>query len=143
VREQPAADPPCAPVWTAAIGSATPDEAYAVAVAAYAHSRLDDAAAALRRARDSFRPDVAASAAGPNLGVVLGDLGRPQEELAAYQQLIDAPLGRRAAGGGSYCFCADDRNSVLARSMQSRPQPRQYDRRPARPWRVPAAEPGR
>ncbi len=100
MREQPAADPPCAPVWTAAIGSATPDEAYAVAVAAYAHSRLDDAAAALRRARDSFRPDVAASAAGPNLGVVLGDLGRPQEELAAYQQLIDAPLGRRAAGGG-------------------------------------------
>ena len=46
VREQPAADPPRDPVWTAAIGSATADEAYAVAVEAYAHSRLDDAAAA-------------------------------------------------------------------------------------------------
>ena len=34
-----------------------------------------------------------------NLGVVLGELGRPQEELAAYEQFIDAPLGRRAVGG--------------------------------------------
>jgi tetratricopeptide (TPR) repeat protein len=88
VRERPGADPPRAPVWIAARGSATPDEAYAVAVAAYAHSRLDDAAAALRRARDSSSTDLAASA-GVNLGVVLGELGRPQEALAAYQQVID------------------------------------------------------
>jgi hypothetical protein len=88
VREQPAADPPRAPVWTAAIGCATPDEASAVGVAAYAHSRLDDAAAAFRRARDSSSTDLAASAKG-NLGVVLHELGRPQEALAANQRLID------------------------------------------------------
>ena len=87
VREQPTADPPRAPVWTAAIGSATPDEAFAVAVAAYAHSRLDDATAAFRRARDSSSTDLAATA-GVNLGVVLGELRRPQEALAAYRQVI-------------------------------------------------------
>ena len=88
VREQPGADPPRDQVWTAAIGSANPEQAFVVAVAAYDHSRLDDAAAALRRARDSSSPDLAAWA-GVNLGVVLGELGRLQEALAAYQQLID------------------------------------------------------
>jgi tetratricopeptide (TPR) repeat protein len=89
VREQPAADPPRATVWTAAIGSATPDEAYAVAHAAYAHSRLDDAVAAMRRARHSSSTDVAASA-GVGLGQLLNELGRSQEEvLAAFQQVID------------------------------------------------------
>ena len=88
VREQPTAEPPRDRVWTAAIGSATPEQAFVVAFAAYVHSRLDDAAAALRRARDSSSPDLAAWA-GVNLGVVLGKLGRLQEALAAYQQLID------------------------------------------------------
>jgi len=72
----PRADPPRDPVWTAAIGSATPDEAYAVAVEAYAHSRLGDAAAAFGRARDSSSTNLAASA-GYNLGVTLGQLDRP------------------------------------------------------------------
>jgi tetratricopeptide (TPR) repeat protein len=88
VREQPGADPPRAQVWTAAIGSATPDEAYAVGIAAYGHSRLDDAAAAFRRARDSSNTDVAV-AARANLGVMLERLSRPQEALAVYQQVID------------------------------------------------------
>jgi hypothetical protein len=69
VREQPA-DPPRSPVWTAAIGSATADEGHAVGLAAYAHSRLDDAVAAFRRARDSSSTDLAATA-GYNLGVML------------------------------------------------------------------------
>ena len=47
-----------------------------------------DAVAAFRRARDSPSTDLAASAEG-NLGVVLGDLGRPHEALGASQQLID------------------------------------------------------
>jgi hypothetical protein len=88
VREQPAADPPRSAVWTAAVGSATPDEAYAVGVAAYGHSRLDDAVAAFRCARDSSSTARAASAE-INVGVVLAKLGRPQEALAAYQRVID------------------------------------------------------
>jgi hypothetical protein len=38
--------------------------------------------------RDSSSTDVAARA-GANLGVVLCELGRPQEALAAHQQIID------------------------------------------------------
>jgi tetratricopeptide (TPR) repeat protein len=88
VREQPAADPPRGPVWSAAIGSATPDEAFAVGVAAYAHSRLDDAVAAFRFARDSPSTNLAARAKF-NLGATLAELGRPQEALAAYEAVID------------------------------------------------------
>jgi tetratricopeptide (TPR) repeat protein len=88
VREQPAADPPRDPVWSAAIGSATADEAYAVAVAADGHFRLNDAVAAFRRARDSSSTGLAASAE-INLGIVLGKLGRPHEALATYQAVID------------------------------------------------------
>ena len=88
VHEQPTAEPPSDPVWATAIGSATSEEAYAVAVAAYAYSRLDDAAAAFRRAQDSSSTDVAALA-GVGLGVTLGQLDRPQEALAACQQVID------------------------------------------------------
>ena len=88
VHEQATAAPPRDPVWAAAIDSATAAEASAVGLAAYTHDRLDDAAAAFTRARDSSTTDLAASA-GFNLGVVLAQLGRPHEELAAYQQLID------------------------------------------------------
>jgi hypothetical protein len=42
----------------------------------------------VRRARDSSSTDLAASARA-NLGMVVGDLGLPQEVLAAYQQVID------------------------------------------------------
>jgi tetratricopeptide (TPR) repeat protein len=88
VREQRAADSPQSSVWTAAIASATPDEASAVGDEAYAHSRLEDAAAAFRRARRSSTTDLSAFA-GVNLGGVLGELGRPEEALAALKQVID------------------------------------------------------
>jgi tetratricopeptide (TPR) repeat protein len=122
VREQPTADPPPGAVWAAAIGSATPDEAHAVASAAYAHSRLDDAAAAYRRARDSSTTNLAASAE-INLGFVLGKLGRPQEELAAYQQVIDdyrddpslrEPVARALVGRGIALGQLDRQQEALA-----------------------------
>ena len=88
VDEQPAADPPRAPVWAAAIGSATPEQALVVGFAAFAHLRLDDAEAALRRARDSSSAELAALAE-IQLGFVLALQRRPQEALAAFQQVID------------------------------------------------------
>jgi tetratricopeptide (TPR) repeat protein len=87
VREQPGAAPPRDPVWAAAIDTATATEAFAVAVAAYTHSRLADAATAFNRARDSSIDELAVLA-GNNLGVMLGRLGRSADALAAYQQVI-------------------------------------------------------
>ena len=80
--------PPRDAVWAAAIDSATAVEASAVGLAAYTRGRLDDAAAALTRARDLSTTDLAAFAEF-NLGFVLGQLDRPHEALAAYQQVID------------------------------------------------------
>jgi tetratricopeptide (TPR) repeat protein len=120
VREQPAADPPRDPVWTAAIGSATPDEAYAVALAAYAHSRLDDAVAAFRRAGDSSSTDLAV-AARANLGIVLEELFRRQDELAAHQQVIDKYRNASSfALRGLVARALNDQGFILA--QQGRPQ---------------------
>jgi tetratricopeptide (TPR) repeat protein len=88
VNEQPAVGPPRGAVWTAAIGTATAEEAAAVAVAAYAYSRLDETVAALQRAKDSSN-FILASWAKTNLGGALGTLGRLQEALTVSQQVID------------------------------------------------------
>jgi len=107
VREQPGAAPPRDPVWAAAIDTATATEAFAVAVAAYTHARLADAATAFNRARDSSITELAALA-GYNLGVMLGRLGRSADTLAAYQQVITdygddpAPALRERVAGALY-----------------------------------------
>ena len=88
VRDQPSAAPPRDPLWAAAIDTATDTEAFAVALAAYSHSRLADAATAFTRARHSSIDELAALA-GFNLGVVLGELGRSADAVAAYQQVVD------------------------------------------------------
>ena len=87
VRDKPGAEPPSDLAWDAAIETATAVKAFAVAVAAYSHSRLKDAATALNRARESSVDEVAA-VAGFNLGVVLGELGRSAEEVAVYDEVV-------------------------------------------------------
>ena len=63
-------------------------QASAVALAAYRWSRLQDAATAFDRARQSADSEIAALA-GCNLGAVYRELGRSDDELAAYQRVID------------------------------------------------------
>jgi tetratricopeptide (TPR) repeat protein len=94
VRERPRAAPPRAACWSAAVQSATDAQALAVGIAAYRHSRSDDAIAAFARARESSL-DEPASIAGVNLGVVLSELQRFEEALGVYDDVVarygDAP----------------------------------------------------
>ena len=71
-----------------ALSSATAEQAAAVGATAYIYSRLTDSAAAFSRARDSSIGQLAARA-GFNLGVTLGQLGRADDALSAYQRVID------------------------------------------------------
>jgi tetratricopeptide (TPR) repeat protein len=87
VDTRPGAGPPLSVTWDAAIQTATDAEASGVGIAAYQFGLLDDAAAAFDRAWDSSTGQIAA-VAGYNLGVVLGELDRPEEEVAAYDQVI-------------------------------------------------------
>jgi tetratricopeptide (TPR) repeat protein len=87
VDTRPGARPPLSRTWEAAIQSATDAEASAVAIAAYQFGLLDEAATAFDRAWDSSTGQIAA-VAGNNLGVVLGELGRSEEEVAAYDQVL-------------------------------------------------------
>ena len=87
VDARPGARPPLPQTWDAAIQTATDAEAFAVAEAAYQFGFLDKAATAFDRARGSSTGQIAA-AAGYNLGVVLGQLGRSEEALAAYDQVL-------------------------------------------------------
>ena len=86
VDTRPGARPPLPRTWDAAIQTATGAEASAVGTAAYQFGLLDRAAAALDRARGSSTGQIAA-VAGYNLGVVLGELGRSAEAVAAYDQV--------------------------------------------------------
>ncbi len=94
VRGKPDAKPPHNPTWAAAIQTVADTQATAVALAAYRCTRLEDAMAALARARDSSIDEVAATA-GYNLGVVLGELGRFEQAIEVYNQVLarftDAP----------------------------------------------------
>ena len=87
VRDKPGAEPPRDPAWVSAIETATAAEAAAVALAAYEFSRLEDVATSFTRARESSVDEVSAIA-GYNLGVVLGELGRSVEAVAAYEQMV-------------------------------------------------------
>ena len=73
--------------WAVAIGTATDAQALAVGVAAFGHSRLDDAVDAFARASTSAKRDIAANALY-NKGVTLGVLGRSEEAIAVYDELI-------------------------------------------------------
>jgi tetratricopeptide (TPR) repeat protein len=88
VDTQPGARPPLSRTWDAAIQTATHAEASAVAIAAYQFGLLDEAATALDRARGSSTGQIA-TVAGYNLGVVLGELGRSEEAVAVYDQVLD------------------------------------------------------
>ena len=88
VRDQAGAVGSRDEMWSVAVDTASPAGAMAVAVAAYNSSRLETAAAACTRARESAGP-VTAAIAGYNLGVVLGELGRSEDAVRAYQQVID------------------------------------------------------
>ena len=88
VRSRPEAEPPLDRTWDAAIQTACDTEALSVATAAYQFARLDHAAIALDRASGSSIDQVAALA-GYNLGVVLGELGRSEEAIAAYDLVLD------------------------------------------------------
>jgi len=80
--------PPQDPVWAMAVANATPAQAFAVGLAAYVHSRLSDSASAFRWARESPNDEIA-SLAGRNLGVVLGELGRSADAVAAYSDVAN------------------------------------------------------
>jgi tetratricopeptide (TPR) repeat protein len=87
VRDKPGAAPPRDAFWAAALHGATDVQAFAVAVAAYDCSRFEDAMIGLTRARESSADQLAALA-GYNLGVVLGELGRSQEAIGVYDELL-------------------------------------------------------
>ena len=94
VRDKPGAEPPRDRSWAAAVQTAAGAQAFAVAVAAYRCGRLEDAVTALAPARESSIDEVAA-AAGYNLGFVLGELGRSEQAIEVYDQVLarfaDAP----------------------------------------------------
>lgn len=74
--------------WEAAIDGATDAQALAVGTAAYVHQRLDDSVHAFMNAGTSPLNEVAARARF-NLGVVLGELGRSEDELGGYDELLE------------------------------------------------------
>jgi tetratricopeptide (TPR) repeat protein len=94
VRDKPGAEPPRDPSWTAALQTATDVQAFAVALAAYECFRFEDAMTGFARARESSIDELAAIA-GFNLGVGLGELGRSEEAISVYDELLmrfaDAP----------------------------------------------------
>ncbi|GAA1392110.1 hypothetical protein GCM10009613_35990 [Pseudonocardia kongjuensis] len=104
IRDRPGATGPPDATWRAAVDTAEPDTATAVGEAAYRAHRLEDAAASFRVAHRSSDP-AAAALAGGNLGVVLSKLGRPEEAVAVYRQVVDrngddpAPAMREQVAG--------------------------------------------
>jgi tetratricopeptide (TPR) repeat protein len=88
VDTRPGASPPLSHTWDAAIQTATEAEAFAVGIAAYLFGLLDEAATAFDRARGSSIGQIAA-VAGNNLGIVLLQLVRREEAVAAYDQVLD------------------------------------------------------
>jgi tetratricopeptide (TPR) repeat protein len=80
--------------WEAAVASAVDAEALAVASSAYFSGRRDIATGALERARTSTNDEVVARA-GYNLGVVVSELGRSDEALVVWDEVLarfgDAP----------------------------------------------------
>ena len=73
--------------WAAAIATATDAQALGVGVAAFGRSRRDDAVDAFARANTSTTPEISAIGLY-NKGVTLGVLGRWEEEIAVYDELI-------------------------------------------------------
>ncbi|CAN5213790.1 hypothetical protein BH20ACT5_BH20ACT5_19640 [soil metagenome] len=67
VRDKPGTSPPRDSSWSAAASTAVGAQAFAVGLAAYEHSRFDDALTAFARARESSTDELAATA-GHNLG---------------------------------------------------------------------------
>jgi tetratricopeptide (TPR) repeat protein len=87
VADQPGAQPPRDETWARAIDGATDALALAVGIAAFFYGRYDDARNAWIRARQSSVREVAASAS-INLGVMLGMLGRAEEALGLFEDVI-------------------------------------------------------
>ena len=73
--------------WAAAIATGTDAQALSVGIAAFGCSRLDDAVNAFARASTSTTREIAAISTF-NKGVTLGVLGRSDEEIAVYDELI-------------------------------------------------------
>ncbi len=73
--------------WAAAIETATDAQPLAVGFSAYSYGRSKDAARAFRIASESLVEELAAIG-GFNAGVVLGELGRSEEALAAYDEVL-------------------------------------------------------
>ena len=86
-RQDPGARPVGDGVWNAAVTTADPVQADGVAEAAYYAGRLEYAADALVGVSAAADRQLAARA-GNNLGVVLRDLGRDDEALAAYARVV-------------------------------------------------------
>ncbi|XKH56421.1 hypothetical protein LG293_14815 [Citricoccus nitrophenolicus] len=79
-------------LWDAALAVASPAESADIGVSAYFLERLDVAERALRMAATESGAEPsgrgAAATAGFNLGFVLGELGRVEEEVLAYTELV-------------------------------------------------------
>jgi len=86
IDTRPGAQPPLSVMWHAAIQTATDAEASGVGMAAYQFGLLDEAATAFDRARGSSTRQIAANA-GYSLGVILSELGRSEEAIAAYDRV--------------------------------------------------------
>jgi tetratricopeptide (TPR) repeat protein len=87
MRDRPDPQPPRESLWLAAIQSASDAQALEVGLRAWGCSRLEDAAAAFELAWLSSNAQVTALA-GFHLYLVLGQLGRPMESLAAIDKVV-------------------------------------------------------
>ncbi|HXF30283.1 MAG TPA: tetratricopeptide repeat protein [Solirubrobacterales bacterium] len=73
-------------VWGPALKDASDVQALAVGLAAFGQGRFEDSERAYRKATESSRPFLAALAR-VNLGIVLGEMGRIEEEEAIYDEV--------------------------------------------------------
>jgi tetratricopeptide (TPR) repeat protein len=87
-QEQSDATPPPDAMWSAAIDTASPPQAYGVALAALNAGRPTDALQAILKAADAQVAEISANA-GVILGTVLYKLNRFDDAAAAYQRVAD------------------------------------------------------
>jgi tetratricopeptide (TPR) repeat protein len=87
VAGQPTGSAPRDPVWASALEEISGSQALAVGIVADAYGRRYDAVKAFEIAQKD-PTDVTAAIGGVDLGIALGDVDRPDEALAAYDEVV-------------------------------------------------------
>jgi tetratricopeptide (TPR) repeat protein len=87
VAGQPATGTPRDRVWASALEGISGSQALAVGITAAAYERQGDAVEAFAVARNDST-EVTAAIGGVDLGIALGELGRAEEAVAAYEEVV-------------------------------------------------------